>query len=341
MNRDDMKAYLLTMLTLLGSATGLPAQQAAEAPAGSAGLVMPNQEKARSVVESVYNTWRLGVLRGDESAWRRSTSSSRQVKVRNMIISERGQFPKDFFRGAQNAPQLENFRYVGALGGCGGKTMAATYIGKMKLGNAQPKENAFVLLLVSEPGGWKLDQTRFFDLSHLPQVLKRLKARDLTVLREQDGFHPYSAVPPTPPTCGAPELIGKVFVDCPGRVVEMRINGISLHEFEDERRADTISGGLRRGTNTITYTIRDSSRSQNRPSLGIGLVVMPETQGNHPVWVFDHILDAKDTAHGGSFTFNVTPEHIASMNPKHQGPPAPPFHAVPLKTKENASPKHP
>lgn len=330
-----MRAILLPMLAILSGATLLPAQTPTQAPSETQGLMMPNQEKARTIAETVYNTWRLGVLRGDESAWRRSTSSSRQVKVRNMIISERGQFPKDFFRSAQNAPQLEHFRYVGALGSAGGKTLAVTYIGKMKLGNAAPKHNAFVLLLVSEPSGWKLDQTRFFDLSHLPQVLKRLQEKDLSVLREQDGFHPYAAVPSVPPSCNAPELIGKVFVDCPGRVVDMRINGVSIHEFEDERRADTISGGLRRGMNTITYTIRDSSRSQNRPSLGIGLVVMPETPGNHPVWVFDHILDAGDTAHGGTFTFNVTPAHIASMNPKHQGEPAQPYHAVPLKVKEN------
>ena len=335
-----MRAILLTILMIAAGAAFAQAPRDA-APAAEQKLLMPNQEKARSLAESVYNTWRLSVQRGDESAWRRSTSESRQMRVRNLIISERGDFPRDFFKSAQSAPQLENFRYVGTLGGCGGKTLAATYIGKMQLGNAEPRENAFVLLLVEEGGRWKLDQTRFFDLSRIPAVLKRLQAQDLSVLREQDGFHPYDRLPAVPAACRAPELIGKVFVDCPGRVVEMRINGISVHDFEDERRADTISGGLKRGANTITYTIRNSDTAPERPRLGIGIFVMPETPGNHPVCVFDHVLDAADVAKGGSFSFTITPEQISSMNPKHQGPAPQPFHAVPLKQKPAAPVKNP
>ena len=298
------------------------------------GIATPNQQKARSLADTTYNTWRLSVQRGDETAWRNSTSTDRQMKVRNLIISERGSFPRDFFRSAQQAPPLENFHYVGALSGCNGRTMAATYVGKMQLGDAVAKQNAFVLEFVYENGKWRLDQTRFFDLSRLPGVLKRLQERDLNVLREQDGFHPYRSIPPAPPACANPELIGKVFVDCPGREIEMRINGVSIHEFDDERRADTISGGLKRGSNTISYTIKPSSNEQDHPSMAIGVFVMPETAGNHPVCVFDHVLDAQDEANGGSFTFSVTNEQIASMNSQYKGDHPQPMHAVPLKPKQ-------
>ena len=71
------------------------------------------------------------------------------------------------------------------------------------------------------------------------------------------------------------------------------------------------------------------------PTLGIGLFVMPETPGNHPVCVFDHILDAKDPARGGTFTFNVTNEQIASMNPAFQRTQPQPYHVVPLKPKKD------
>ena len=305
------------------------------APAKAA-LLTPDQKVARDLVETVYNTWRLSVMRGDETTWRRTTSLSRQMRIRNLIISERGNFPRDFFRSAQAAPQLENFRFVGVLGGCGGRTLAATYIGKMQLGDAAPHENAYVLLFVQEEGRWKLDQTRFFDLSRLPNVLKRLQQQELDVLREQDGFHPYETLPVVPRACGAPQLIAKIFVDCPGRAVDMRINGVSLHEFDDERRADTVSGGLRRGKNTITYTIRNSATGKERPRMGIGLFVMPETPGTQPVCVFDHVLDAADEAKGGTFTFNVTPELLAAMNPRNPGPAPQPFHAVPLKAKPSS-----
>ena len=305
------------------------AQKRASTPAG---FISPDQEQARKTAEMVYNTWRLSMIRGSEPSWRSSTTAARQVKVRNLIISQRGSFPRDFFSKLQEPPKLENFAYVGSLLGCNGRTMASTYIGKLQLGNGKAKENAYVLEFVFENGKWKLDQSRFFDLSQLPQVRKRLHSRDLSVLQEQDGFQPYTSIPKAPPACKEPELIGKIFTDCPGRSIDMTINGVSIHEFDDERRADVISGGLKRGRNTISHTIRDRE-GLKRPGMGIGIFVMPETPGNTPVCVFDHLLDGNDKANGGTFTFFIENAHIASMNPKYQGEKPAPFHAAPLKEK--------
>ncbi len=304
-------------------------QKRASSPAGFA---TPDQEQARKTTEMVYNTWRLSMIRGSEPSWRSSTSAARQVKVRNLIVSQRGSFPRDFFSKLQEPPKLENFIYVGSIVGCNGRTMASTYVGKLQLGNGKAKENAYVLEFVFENGKWKLDQSRFFDLTQLPDVRKRLHSRDLSVLKEQDGFQPYTSIPKPPPACKEPELIGKIFVDCPGRAIDMTINGVSLHEFDDERRADVISGGLKRGRNTISYTIRDRE-GLKRPGMGIGIFVMPETPGNTPVCVFDHLLDASDNASGGTFTFSIENAHIASMNPKFTGQKPTPYHAVPLKAK--------
>lgn len=341
----QMRANFFTILGVICTVAGMSvsAQEKAAPPAKSAepaqGIIMPNQEKAKELAETVYNTWRLSVQRGDSSGWASCTTASRRMKVHNLIISERGEFPRDFFRSAQSAPMLENFRYVGALGGCGGKTLAVTYLGKVQLGDAAAKQNAFVLEFVQEEGKWKLDQTRFFDLSKLPGVAKRLQARDLSVLKEQDGFYPYSVVPAVPPSCGKPELIGKVFVDAPGRAIDLRINGVSIHEFDNERRADTISGGLRKGANSISYTIRDSAYSNERPSMAIGVFVMPEAQGYRPVCVFDHVLGEGDAAQGGTFNFTITPEQLASMNPQSKAAAPQPFHAVPLKKKPEPAKK--
>ncbi len=306
------------------------AQAAAlEKPAATA-FTVPDQQKAKTTADLVYNTWRLAMLRGNEQGWRSATTTSRQAKIRNMIVSQKGSFPGDFFKSQPEPPMLENFQFVGALCGCEGRTLAASYIGKLKLGDGEAHDNAFVLEFVAENGKWKLDQTRFFDLSRLPDVRKRLLEKDLKLLQEQDGFQPYGSVPRTPAACHAPQLIGKVFVDCPGRDIRMSINGISEHEFSDERRADVVSGGLKRGENTISYTI-DTDGAKEHPTMAIGIFVMPETEGNRPVCVFDHILDPSDTAQGGSITFTISNGHIASMNPNFKGQAPGPHHAVPLK----------
>lgn len=343
-----MRAIFYPLIALGVHAVGiteLPAQ--APAPAGArtpaaqqppAPLLTPHQENARQIADLVYNTWRVSHAKGgNEVAWRRSTTESRVRKVHNLVISQRGQFPQDYFREAQSMPMLENFVYVGSIASCQGNTLAATYMGRMQLGDDKPQDCAFVILLVNEQGKWKVDQTRLFSLQKIPGVKKRLQARDISVLLEQDGFHPYRELPKLPPYCNQPELIGKIFVDCPGRDVDVKINGVSLHEFQDERRADVISGGLKRGGNTISYTIRDEV-GKPRPSLAIGLFVMPETPGNTPICVFDHILDETDDSTGGSFSFNITNTHIAAMNPKYPGTKPEPFHAAPLKKKAPGAP---
>lgn len=314
---------------------GAAAQHPAAAPAQPAPKFnVPDREQARTIAETIYNTWRVAMMRGNENAWRNATTQSRRVKVRNLIVSQKGKFPQDIFKDQPAPPALENFAYVGALAGPANRTLAATYLGKVQLGEKGKSEmNALVLEFVHEGGKWRYDQSRFFNLSRLPQVEKRLRAGDVTVLQEQDGFHPYEKAPEVPPACPFPQLIGKVFVDAQGREIDMRINGISLHEFADERRADVISGGLKRGLNTITYSIRTTSQQQKH-AMAIGLFVMPETPGNKAVCVFDHIIDPGDEAQGGTFSFTVSNEMIASMNPKFTGAKPQPFHAVPLKAKK-------
>ena len=267
-----MKSFFYSLLALSVAAAAAEAQvgndaldaatrkhmaerDAANNPAPESPLRLPLQDRAREIAELAYNTWRVSHSNGGNLvAWENCTTRSRIRKVRNLIISQRGQYPQDYFREAQYMPSLDHFTYVGSVASCEGRTLAATYFGKMQLGEkGKPEDAAFVVLLVQEDGRWKVDQTRFFTLTRIPEVRKRLLARDTKVLLEQDGFHPYRALPDTPPLCPAPQLIGKIFVDCPGREIDLKINGISMHEFYDERRADVISGGVGRLFGHVVY----------------------------------------------------------------------------------------
>lgn len=323
---------LTGMAALPTSRVSPPAQPRTSAPAPA--YRIPNQEQARDIAETMYNTWRLSMLNSDYQAWKSATSFSRQAKVHNLVVSERRPFPAAIFGRQATPPALGNLRYVGALGGPQGNTLAATYYGKIDLGlGGEPTDNALVLLFVEEGGKWRYDQSRFFNLAHLPQVRERLARGDASVLKEQDGFHAYDAPPATPPLCAAPQLIGKVFVDAPDRRIDMTINGISHHVFEDCRLAEVVSGGLRRGKNTIAYTIRPLSDRAAKQPMAVGLFVMPETKGNHPATCFEHIADAGDNPQGGSFTFTVSDEMIRAMNPAAHAQKPAPFRPVPLKNK--------
>ncbi len=274
--------------------------------------------------------------RRDEQAWQKVTPRSRQQKVRNLVRSMKGKMSEDFFgEEAKSLPMLENFRYIGAIAGAQQRSMNLIYLGRLLVGEDESQPVAYVLYFVDETGKgmWTFDQSRFISLQHLPDYATRLSKKDVTVLREVELFHPYASVPKVPALVGDPDLLGKVFLDIPGRAVTMKINGVSTHEFHDERRADVILGGLRRGQNTIEYTVSDTDGAP-RDSFAIGLFVMPEKEGDQPAVVFEHILDAKDKAKGGSFTFYIGNSHLASMDPSYTGPRSAPFRPVPLKKKD-------
>ncbi len=53
----------------------------------------PRDAKLRDDLDVAYNTWRLHLLRGNYDGWRATTSAYRQVKVRNLAVSEKRPFP--------------------------------------------------------------------------------------------------------------------------------------------------------------------------------------------------------------------------------------------------------
>lgn len=321
---------------LPGTAAESPSRATAPPrPAPTASAVrVPDQQQACDIAETMYNTWRISMLNKDFQAWKSATGFARQAKVHNLVVSEKKPYPAAIFEAQATPPSLANLRFVGALGGSAGKTLAATYFGKVDLGvGGQPSDNALVLLFVEDKGKWRYDQSRFFNLGHLPKVRERLARGDASVLKEQDGFHAYDTPPAIPPLCGAPQLIGKVFVDAPTLRVEMTVNGISTHVFEDCRLAEVISGGLKRGRNTVTYTVTPLSAEANKQPLAIGLFVMPETEGNQPATCFEHITAPGDTPQGGTYAFTVSDDMIRAMNPSLKMPKPAPFRPVPLKQK--------
>ena len=65
----------------------------------------PGDAKLRDDLDVAYNTWRLHLLRGNYDGWRATTSAYRQVKVRNLAVSEKRPFPASLFRQPMAPPR--------------------------------------------------------------------------------------------------------------------------------------------------------------------------------------------------------------------------------------------
>ncbi len=280
-----------------------------------------SQDRLRNDFETVYNTWRQYMVRQDFEGWQRTTARFRQVSVRNLAVSEKQPWPASLFNKNIAPPSLMTLRYVGSV--VKGPTAAVTYFGKVDMGfGGSPTNNAYVILFARENGQWKYDTARFFNLSRIPDVRNRLSRGDATILQEQDGFQPTGTIPPVPPLCPKPQYIAKIFVDCPGRAVQARVNNISAHSFENTRWAEVISGGLRQGLNTINLTVTPLSGFEQGP-LTVSLYIMPETEGNLPGLAYTCSVKANESPRQGLISFSITDETIRQMNPKYRkGQPA-------------------
>lgn len=286
--------------------------------AGAAMAQDAQQLKLKNDLETVYNTWRQSMIRHSFEEWQKTTSAYRQMKVRNLAVSEKRPFPASLFQSQMSPASLMSLKYVGAV--VKGPTATATYFGKIDWNiGGNPTENALVIHFTHERGAWKFDQAHFFNLANLPAVKERLRAGDASILHEQDGFQPSGAIPPIDKACPLPRYIAKVFVDCPGRRVDATVNDISSHTFENISRADVVSGGVRDGLNTISIRVRPVEGSKDKGPMFVGVYIMPETEGNIPGKPFTFTL-AEDKQDGldQSFTFNVTPDVIRLMNPGEQ-----------------------
>lgn len=281
----------------------------------TAGAQNASEAQLKQEFEIVYNTWRQSMLRESYEGWRDNTSAYRQMKVRNMAISEKREFPASLFKHQFVVPSLMPLKYVGIV--IKGPTAAVTYYGKLAWGPEQKQaDNALVLLFTQEKGGWKYDQARFFNLEKLPDVRERLNNRDKTVLLEQDGFQPLGVIPPVAKPCPVPKYIAQVFTDGPGRKVDITVNGISTHNFENERIAEIISGGLKDGANTITIHATPLPNPEVKGPLLVEVYIMPEVQGDVPGKAFSvTIPEEKQEAFTQTQTFTVTPEILQKMTP--------------------------
>lgn len=277
-------------------------------------------EPTRSLLEAQYYTWRQSLMRGDYTLWQKTTATFRQRTVRNLAVSEKKPWPRSLFMMPMRPPALGGLKFIGIKQK--GPTVSATYYGKIDFGvEGKPTENAYVLLFVNEKNDWKYDTARFFNLSSLPEVKKRLAKGDKSVLDEHDGFQPLGKIPPAPPLCPRPDYIAKIFVDCPGRRVEARVNNISTHIFQDAREAVIISGGLRKGQNTFIYRMADMPDSPNKNQhLTIGVYIMPETPGFLPAKAYYYHINEGEIPSGMDVVINVDQAMIGAMKPVPANP---------------------
>ncbi len=258
-------------------------------------------------LRQVYLNWRHAMVNKNSSLWKAYTSSVRQINVRNRLWSERLRFPDAVFSSPIAPPDINSLKATRVRQK--GRTAKAIYFGKVDFGvGGTPTENVFVVSYLNEGGSWKYHSGEFVKLDLLPDVKKQLKAGDYKFFDSAD-FHPDGKVPPKPLQLRGPvKYIAKTYVFCPGREVNVSVNRISKHLFQNTKRAEVIIGGARDGANQLQYSIKDIPGGDPKSPITIRVYLMSEVKGVKPIKIAEYQVDdgTKPKA-SGTLNFNVTP----------------------------------
>lgn len=264
-------------------------------------------------LKQVYNTWRGAMVKKNAVQWQKYTSTNRIVNVRNRIWSERAPFPQTVFASPVAPPDINRLRALRVR--AKGPTAMAIYYGKVDFGvGGNPTDNLFVISYVLEGNTWKYDSGEFIKLDLLPEVKKEISAGDYSYFDQAD-FHPNGIVPRPPIAIRGPaDYIAKAYVYCPGREVNLTVNKISPHLYQNDKRAEIVVGGARAGQNRVDYEIKGIPGGDSKDPLTIRIYLMSEIDGTQPIKIAEYqVEDGKQPRASGILNFNLTPEIAAKL----------------------------
>ena len=272
------------------------------------GLFAPSlsaQNKMQPILEGVYNQWRQAIMTQNTARWSATTSTRRQVEMRNRIFSERRPFPASLFALPTAPPDLRGLTPVRVT--AKGPTAKALYFGKVNFGvGGQPTDNLLVLSFVQE-SGWKYDGADFINLMALPEIRAELAKGDYSSL-DKPEFLP-SGAPPRAPAIqlnGPVPYIAKVYCYSPGREVTVQVNRRSRHTVANNQEAEVVIGGANPGVNQVEYSIKSLPGSTGDEPLAIRVYLMSQKPGVRVPAVFEYQVPEGGTVkRSGQGTFNV------------------------------------
>lgn len=261
-------------------------------------------------LRSLYEGWRASVIKKDAKTWLRYTAQHRQIDIKNRLMSERKPFPQGFLNALPaTPPSLVGLKALRVR--INGPTVKAVYYGKVDFGiGGQPTNNIWTISYLKERNGWKYDGSEFINISALPDVKKQIESGDYQYV-DQNDFKPSGLTPPRPliQLVAPVKYIAKAYVFCPGRQVDLTINGVSKHKFQHDKNAQVIIGGARDGKNEVQFEITPLEGGDPKAAMTIRVYLMSQVQGRQPVKVFEYqVENGKQPEAAGVKTFTITPE---------------------------------
>lgn len=266
-----------------------------------------SEKSMKGELEAVFNSWRKASLTKNAVDWLRVTSKSRQIDVKNEIISQKLEFPDALFEVPFSAPSLENMQLLDIF--TRRETSNSIYFGKadFRVGDpAQVKDNLIVLCYLKEEGRWRFDKLRIVKIPPESDIMGKLRLSDFSFLKGPE-FQPPPQLPDLPQPVGRPDYIAEIWINSVGYETTIEVNGRETGTIVNARAKELVIGGLNKGRNTVLVKTKkiENIKLGVPDRVEIAIYAIKSIQ-DKPVRVFHFLPDPTDIPEEKSLSFGVS-----------------------------------
>ena len=234
---------------------------------GGAALGQEIDTELRLALQRNYSNWKRAMISKDLRGWNAHTSRYRQVMTRNLIVSQKRNWPKSLFAVPISPPETENLRIVEAKSE--GNVARLVYYGAVdfRVSSDAPPNNLLMLYFLKDQGAWKFDRSRYFNVLGDERIAGMARNANFSFLKEKEFAMPVSE-PKTPGLCPPPYYIGYIWIKSIGYNTTAQFNNFHRTEVDDNVSREVLIGGIREGPNKLTLKVNATEKA-DRKDVGV------------------------------------------------------------------------
>ena len=211
-------------------------------------------ETVKLALQRNYSNWKRSMISKDLAGWNAHTSRHRQTITRNLIVSQKLDWPRSLFAVSIQPPETRLLRLIEA--GADKNIGRLAYYGPVdfRVSDEVPPNNILMLYFRKEKGEWKFDRTRHFNLIGNERVKGMAKNGNFSFLTDPE-FRLSGEALPTPPLCPSPLYVGKIRIVSVGYRTTAKFNAFHHTIVDDTIVNEILIGGLRKGPNKLKLKV--------------------------------------------------------------------------------------
>ena len=276
--------------------------------------IPPVEARLQVELERIYSLWKTAFSTKDLSSWARYTARSRQMAVRNAIVSQKRDWPRALFTLALAPPETTGLRLAGSQ--AIGDQARLIYYGRVDFRLDDPRtppENALVLDFAREQGQWKFYGGRYFNFTNDPSLGAQVAQGNFTVL-SGPGAELTGHAPPVPKPCPVPAFPGQIRINSIGYHTKIRLGDWHQDTVANRTSNEIVLGGLQKGTTPLRLEVQPiEGVPTDQRSLEVQVYAITEQLKTPAVRVF-HFQPNNPVGPTHDLTVSVTPATLRTGN---------------------------